>query len=405
MRIALITSTFPFGGGGTFFAAEVRQLLRSGQTVRVYPIRPRGALGDPDWTDIREAAVARPFLGGEVLASALLAAVGSPHRAARSLLSTTVGSEPNRALKNLAAFPKILALCRDLASFRPDHIHALWATVPATAARITGKWLDVPWSFTAHRWDITENNGLATKLAEASFIRFISQSGIRLAGETTGQAPDRRWWLSRLGVDVPSVSEPTAPQDPPVVLCPARLVSLKGHATLLEAIGLLCSAGKPVRLWLAGEGEIRGELEARVQALGLGEYVEFLGQVAHDELLALYRDRRVDLVVLGSKIEGIPISLMEAMAHAVPVVATDVGGVSEMITSDRIGTLVPYGNAARLRDALLEVLSDAERWARTARAGRARIREAFDVVDSAGRLSERIADCRTTETPRVEGTG
>ena len=106
------------------------------------------------------------------------------------------------------------------------------------------------------------------------------------------------------------------------------------------------------------EGAIRSE----AQELGIADSLDFLGHVMHAELMRLYRAHEVDIVVLpsieegGGRAEGIPVSLMEAMAHRLPVVATRTGGIPELI-DDRSGILVPPNDYVALGEALLEMAS------------------------------------------------
>ena len=120
------------------------------------------------------------------------------------------------------------------------------------------------------------------------------------------------------------------------MLCVARLVPVKGHTYLLDAAARLKRQGIVFNCWLAGDGPERGLLSQRIGELGLAASVRLLGNVPHDELLRLYREQKVDCVVLpsldlgGGEHEGISVALMEAMAHGVPTIATSTGGLAEL---------------------------------------------------------------------------
>jgi glycosyltransferase involved in cell wall biosynthesis len=179
------------------------------------------------------------------------------------------------------------------------------------------------------------------------------------------------------------------PRTVPVLLCPARLAPIKGHGDLLEAAEQLVACGIPFELWLAGEGPERAAIERRIGERGLGERVRLLGTVPHAELLGMYRDGRVDCVVLPSLHEGLSVALVEAMAHGVPVIATAVGGVPELL-EDGAGILVPPSDADALTEALTRVLGSPTLRAELAHAGRRRVEAEFEVHAIASELVRRF---------------
>ena len=124
--------------------------------------------------------------------------------------------------------------------------------------------------------------------------------------------------------------------------------------------------------------------------LGIADRVHFLGQLPHDDVLRQLGSGAYDLVVLssvarGGEKEGIPVALVEAMAHSVPVLATDVGGVSELVGRGG-GMLVPSADEQALADALSELAADVELRRSLALAGRRRVEEEFSIVSIAVRL-------------------
>ena len=167
-------------------------------------------------------------------------------------------------------------------SWQADHIHVHWISTPATMGMVAGIVSQTPWSCTAHRADIDLNNLLAEKLRQASFVRFISQSGWRMAA-LLGAPPDpRNAEVLHLGVNLPSEAEiPSSPGPRNTILCPANLYPVKGHRYLIEAVAALRKRGIECKLLLAGDGELRPELDAQVQNLGLADAVQFLGQRSH----------------------------------------------------------------------------------------------------------------------------
>ncbi len=138
------------------------------------------------------------------------------------------------------------------------------------------------------------------------------------------------------------------------------------------------------RLTLAGDGAERDFLERRAQELGVAHAVEFLGAVEHDRMSALYED--ADVFCLPSFAEGIPIVLMEAMAMEIPVVATEIMGVPELVDDEQSGLLVPPARPELLAAALVRLLTDPELRERMGREGRRRVAADYDITGSAARL-------------------
>jgi glycosyltransferase involved in cell wall biosynthesis len=159
----------------------------------------------------------------------------------------------------------------------------------------------------------------------------------------------------------------------PLVGIVARLVPIKAHEVFLEAAAILARTLPAARFVVVGDGERRQELERVVDELALRERVRFLGW--RRDLARVYAD--LDVVALTSRNEGLPVSLIEAMAAARPVVAMRVGGVPDLVEDGITGHLVSPGDATALAHALQGLLSDAERRRGMGLAGRKRVEPAF----------------------------
>jgi glycosyltransferase involved in cell wall biosynthesis len=171
----------------------------------------------------------------------------------------------------------------------------------------------------------------------------------------------------------------------PLVGCVANFTPKKDHAGLLEAIAQVRATLPDVVLVLIGSGPIEAELRARTRELRLEDNVRFLG--ARNDVLMLLPG--LDVFVLGSRFEGLPISLLEAMAAGVACVATAVGGVPEVLTDAVDGRTVPAGDPAALATALRAVLVDAQVRSELAAAGRRRVVTSFS-IDRAVRRTEAL---------------
>ncbi|MGH7307127.1 MAG: glycosyltransferase [Candidatus Rokuibacteriota bacterium] len=153
----------------------------------------------------------------------------------------------------------------------------------------------------------------------------------------------------------------------------ARLVPVKMHEVFLRSAAEVSRRLPESRFVVVGDGERRAELETLARSLGLGGRVRFLGWRA--DLDRIYAD--LDVVVLTSRNEGSPVSLIEAMAAARPVVATRVGGVPDLVDHGVSGLLAPPGDAAAVAEAIVALLGDDDRRRRLGEAGRKRVYPAF----------------------------
>jgi len=166
----------------------------------------------------------------------------------------------------------------------------------------------------------------------------------------------------------------------PVVLTVARMDRLKGHRYLLEA-----AASIPEAVFvLAGDGPERTNLENLAAELGISDRVIFLGQ--RDDVLELLSDS--DLFVLPSLLEGLSLSVLEAMASSKPVITTDIPGMDEIIVDGRSGILVPPEDPEALAGKIKQVLSDASVSNRIAAGGRQRVIERFSAEKMVSETSQ-----------------
>jgi len=293
-------------------------------------------------------------------------------------------------LKNAVVLWRLGAMIRVVRMHGARHIHAHWGGASSTLAMAASHATGVPWSLTLHRWDIFENNLLEAKIGSAAFTRVISERAVEDVRAIVPRAEPR---VVHMGVRVPRESSlRELGTDRCRFVCIASLIPVKDHVTLLHAF----AAGERVTLELVGDGPLEASLRALVGDLGVADRVTFTGLVDHDRLLARLRAGDWDGVVLASSStatehEGIPVSLMEAMAVGLPAVATDSGATRELIT-DGAGILVPPTDRGALADALRRLGDDPELRARIGAAARARVADAFDAERVAETLRGMMAE-------------
>ena len=406
-RLLYLASSFPYGMGDVFFGPEMRELLHQGVDVRAVPIRPLETLTEEEAVP---HTLRRPLLDGTIVWAALREAVRSPRAVTAALVLLFRSPSPSVLFRNLVAFPKALWIARLARRWPADHIHAHWAGPPSTVALVASRVSGVPWSFTAHFADIAAGNLLREKSESAVFVRFIALAMMDLARTVAPGTDESRWKLLHLGVDVPPAPTPrTELNRPPVLLTAARFDVEKRHETLMWATRLLLDDGLEVEVWLAGSGPLEDETKRVARELEIERNVRFLGFVANQRLLEWLSTGRIDLVVLPSDAEGLPVTLIEALACGVPSVAADAGGVGELL-GDGCGGVVPSGDARALADAIAEALRSPERRAAWIRAGRIRVEQEFAVEVIVQRLTalfgfERNSNAEPTpDTARSAGS-
>lgn len=190
--------------------------------------------------------------------------------------------------------------------------------------------------------------------------------------------PPEKFRVIPNGVETTSV--PQARHDAkarPKVICVARLVQGKRHAVLLHALERLRDEGADFECELVGDGPWLEATHALAVKLGLADRVSFLGTRPPEDVRALLAG--ADVFVLASIWEGLPGSVLEAMAAGLPVVGTNVNGIREIVVPDETGLLVPPDDADALGDALGALLTDAGLRARMGRSGRDRARADFSI--------------------------
>lgn len=379
----------------TFILNEIIELERLGMQVEVFPlIRQREAVVHAEARDLVARAHYQRPLSRTVAAAQLHWLWRAPGRylgAWWRALWGSAGSPPALA-RALYVVPQAAAAARLMTALEVDRVHAHFANVPALSAYIVHRLTGLPYSFTVHAYDLfVERTMLGEKLAAADFAVTISDYNRRLLAQLYGPA-GRRAHVIRCGVDT-AYFRPTAhgrADAPFTVVCVASLQEYKGQRILLEACDLLARRGVAFRCLLAGDGPDRTDLAAEVDRRGLGDAVTFLGAQPRDAVRRWLA--RADACALASVrtpdglMDGIPVALMEALACELPVVATDLSGIGELVEHERTGLLVPERDAVALADALERLARDPALRSRLGRAGRAKVLAEFELRGNVRRL-------------------
>ena len=264
-----------------------------------------------------------------------------------------------------------------------QHIHASWANGPATAAWVASGLSGIPFSFCARAHDIYPPDGaLIEKLAAAAFVRTENDANRHyLAGLLPAAAPKLHTVYNGVPLKANKTERPVV--SPPFqILALGRFVIKKGFAFLLEACHLLAQAGLNFQLTLAGDGPEKPHLQELVGKYHLNSHVHMPGFVDRRQVSRLLAETHLfvmpSIVAPSGDRDGTPTVIAEALLHEVPVVATRVCGIPEMVRPGETGWLVPPEDPPALARAISQALADpAEAHHRAANGGRL-MRQEFD---------------------------
>ena len=283
---------------------------------------------------------------------------------------------------------------------RIDILHAHFATAAADVARLAAALSDRQFTVTAHAKDIYHDDNaraLPDRVRGAATVVTVSEFNMRhlascLPGSVLAMVPN--------GIPGGLAPVPTPPGDADIgpVLCVARLVEKKGVDVLIDAVALLTAEHPHLVVEIIGGGPLDETLKARANAACLDGAIRFLGPQPSDVVDAAYQ--RCAMVVLPCRVaangdrDGMPTVILEAMARGLPVISTDVVGISEAVRPGRTGLLVPPDDPAALAAAIDELLRDAALRVRLGAAGRDLVSRRYDPRVSANLLLSVFARAR-----------
>lgn len=361
MRIAYLVSRFP-KITETFVLNEMIALEELGAQIELCPlIRQREVVVHPDAAPFIERAHFASFFSPAVMGSQLYWLAHSPQRYLRlwKMVIWESRKSPKFLFRSLGAVLLGAHFARMLTDNKIEHVHAHFATHAALAALTVHHLTGISFSFTAHAHDIfVEHTLLESKIKAASFVVTISEHNRSYLERLYGGVEIEKVHVVHCGVDRsvfrPPVSRPE--NETFTILCVASFEEKKGHRYLLEACRLLVDQGVPFRCLLIGNGPLRRQIEAQIREYTLNEQVILLGQQTRQQVQTYLAQS--DLVVLPSirlpsgKQEGIPVALMEAMAMSLPVIATRLSGIPELVEDGKTGLLVPERDPVAIAEAI-----------------------------------------------------
>jgi glycosyltransferase involved in cell wall biosynthesis len=405
-RVAYVVKRFP-RYSETFIVSELLAHEAAGVEIEIFSLRPPN---DTHFQDalcrVRAAVHYLPSDG--IKALELWQAIEEAGKVCPRLwseLASASGEEPCDVYQ-------ALLLAREVVLRGIGHLHAHFATSPTGVARLAARFAGIPYSFTAHAKDIFHESvrpaDLARKLSDASAVVTVSDYNAEFLHRTYGAAAAH---VQRIynGLELPRFAYEDPGSRPPAIVAVGRLVEKKGFADLVQACSLLDGWGRDFVCEIIGTGPLETELAALIDRHGLRGKIVLVGPRPQYEIIERIRRASVFAApcVVGSdgNRDGLPTTLLEAMALGTPCAATDVTGIPEILHDGETGLLIRQNAWADLAVALARLLGDRELRVRIARAARHLIERDFDVRNNAALMRSLFRPALPVESARAAGAG
>ncbi len=395
-KTAYIVSRFPHLPE-TFILREMNALQTRGVEVELFPLVVQNqAVVHAD---------ARPWLGsmhrirpcaGKTLKSNLVTLLRRPGRYLATFFQMVWYNLPSPKFlaRAIYIFPCAVRMAEEMRALGVSHIHAHYATHPALAAWIAARFTDIPYSVSVHAHDIyVERSMLKQKLAGAAFIRAISAFNKQFLIDQLGAWVAPKTFIIHCGIQAERYTAGKKKQAGAFrIISVGSLQEYKGHEFLIKACRILKDSGATFQCTIAGGGELMGALSDLIAQLGLRGEVHLAGAQTEENVAKLLKD--ADCFVLASiitrtgKMEGIPVVLMEALASGLPVIASEISGIPELVENQKTGLLCTPKDAQAIAEAILWLQAHPKEAARMAEAGRRKVREDFNLEASVKELND-----------------
>ena len=353
MKIAYLINQYP-KISHSFIRREILALERQGYQVQRLAMRGwADELRDEE--DLRERDATRYVLQDGAVAmgmDVLRMAVKRPGRFVKALaLACKIGLRSDRPLPlHLIYLAEACRIVPWMEAHGATHLHAHFGTNPTEVAMLANMLGGPAYSFTVHgpeEFDKPDFLWLTEKIRRSAFVVGVSSFGRSQLFRWTDYADWKKVQIVHCGIDagfhdVPPQPIPAAPR----LVCVGRLCEQKGQLLLVRAVQAVVAKGIPIHLVLAGDGEMRGEIEALIDECGLRDHVSITGWINGDRVREEMLAARA--MVLPSFAEGLPVVIMEAMALRRPVLSTYIAGIPELVRPGETGWLFPAGDVAEL---------------------------------------------------------
>ena len=392
-RVGYVVKRYP-RYSETFIVNEILAHEAAGLEVEVFSLRPPV---DTHFQDAiaRVRAPVRYLSRAKLRARDLWEAIGAM-RERRELL--VAGLEAGWDV-DVVDVSQAFELAAEVRARGIRHLHAHFGSSPATVARLAARLAGISYSFTAHAKDIfheeVDFTALKEKLRDASSVVTVSDFNLRHLSDLEPAAASRLVRIyNGMHLDTFQLADPQGRSQR--ILAVGRLVEKKGFADLIDACALLNTAGRSVACRIVGAGPLEAELAQRIADKGLQDCVELTGPLPQEEVRREFRSAGVFAApcVIGEdgNRDGLPTTLLEAMAIGAPCISTDVTGIPEVIRDGETGLVVGQHDAKQLAAAISRLLDDASLQVRLVQGARKLIEQDFDIHANTARLRALFSD-------------
>lgn len=360
LKLAYITTEYP-KASHTFVRREIVALEELGHSVERFSVRSGGAVVDP--ADIEEKSKTTYLLKQNPaihVACFLLAMVTRPVRFCKAIAASyAMWKCSDRGLIRHAAYlVEATTMLRLLKQKQVQHVHAHFGKNSVDVARLVHILGGPTYSMTIHgpgEFDGPRTFSLGPKVADSLFT-------VAITSYATAQL--RRWvdykhW-NKLNIIHCAINDSfldakeELQTDSNQFVCVGRLTAQKGQLLLIDAVADVIQSGTPIRLVLAGDGEMRDAIEERIAVRGIGAHVHITGWIGEQDVRRHLLESRA--MVLPSFAEGLPVAIMESFALGRPVIASTIAGIPELVSDRKNGWLVTSGSTDDLTRAFHEAL-------------------------------------------------
>lgn len=419
-KIAYLMSRFP-KLTETFVLFEMLAIEEAGANVEVFPLlggfsSGKEVAGANLWRKLKDHLTApaqletmhaeakpyverarySPFINVPILLCNMSTFLRNPIRYAKTISEVIRGNRGNSnfLLGGLAVFMKCVYFARQMQEEQITHIHAHFANHPALAAYVIHRFTGIPFSFTAHGSDLhRQKHMLAEKVRQAAFVVAISSYNRDAIVNHCGPQSSDKIKTIHCGVDLETF-RPTAKvrrgNDILQIICVGTLHEVKGQSFLIRAVSQMRSNGIDTHLHFVGDGPDLAMLQRLAVQESLDTRVTFHGTKTRDELVELLQNADVlaapSVPTSDGRREGIPVVLMEGMACGLPVVASRLSGIPELVNSDDVGLLVEPKDICGLAGAFELLAQDKGLRTQMGRNARQRIADEFALHNNAKKL-------------------
>ena len=300
-------------------------------------------------------------------------------------------------IRSVFLFPLAVWMAGKMKKSGVTHIHAHYATHPALVAWVIKKINGTRFGITVHAHDIfVDKCMLGVKLKDADYIVAISKYNKKFLVDLLGSWVGEKTYVIHCGIIPDNYCneniETKIADDSFQIISIGSLQLYKGFSYLLDACKILKDKKFDFRCWIIGGGELFDDLKMSIAKFGLSDNVELLGPQTQGDIASILKKGNCyvqpSIITPSGKMEGIPVSIMEAMAATLPVVATNISGIPELVRDRETGILIPPEDAQAIAEAIFELYSNPHKAAEFSQNGKRLVQQEFEITHNSKQLAQ-----------------